>query len=319
MMPRAAASCAAIAAIAATACAAAAAPLWVYATTLALFGLPHVLVELRYVDERFSARLPRGALTWLVVGLGLVALLRFLAFAGATGPWARAELALGVGLVAVAAPLAVAAPRPTAAALTTLVAVGLLFGVVYAPLETLVAMALLHNLTPVGFLAERLRGRARRRGLAAAAVAFVLVPAAMLAAPFLPQVTAGPPGVGELSRHLGAFVPSPWLGTAFGARLFATAAYLQVMHYVVVLGVLPRLGGGDQQPRAVAPWPRRGPLALGMLLGASSVAAAAFAADFAGARAGYAVVAAVHAWVELPVLLVACALGPAPARAAQPA
>ena len=45
-----------------------------------------MLVELRYVDERFSARLPRGTLTWLVCGLGAVALLRLLAFVGVEGP-----------------------------------------------------------------------------------------------------------------------------------------------------------------------------------------------------------------------------------------
>jgi hypothetical protein len=41
--------------------------------------------------------------------------------------------------------------------------------------------------------------------------------------------------------------------------------------------------------------------------------------DFSGARAGYAVFAAVHAWVEIPVLLVACALGPTALPTKQPA
>ena len=302
----------------ATAMAAAHAPLWVYATTLALFGLPHVLVELRYVDERFSARLPRGTLTWLVCGLGAVALLRLLAFLGVEGPLVRAELALGVGLVVVAAPLALARANPAGSALALLTAGGLLAGVVYAPLETLVTMALLHNLTPVGFLAERLRGRARRRALGAAFVVFFAVPAVMVRAPFLPEVVGGPLGTGELSLHLGAFVPSPWMGTALGERLFAAAAYLQVMHYAVVLGVLPRLGGGDQQARAVTPWPRPRTFALAIVV-IGAIGAASFATDFAGARAGYAVFAAVHAWAEVPVLLVACALRPAALPAAEPA
>jgi hypothetical protein len=38
---------------------------------------------------------------------------------------------------------------------------------------------------------------------------------------------------------------------------------------------------------------------------AGAVAFVAFVADFAGARAWYGVIAAVHAWVELPVLLLA--------------
>lgn len=302
--------------VVATAMAAALAPLWVYATTLALFGLPHVLVELRYVDERFAARLPRGALWWLTGGLTAVASLRFLAFAGIGGPLARAELALGVGLVAVVVPLVAARASFSVAAVTTSVAGGLLTGIIYAPLGTLTVMALLHNLTPVGFLAERLTGRARMLALTASLLTFLVVPAVMIGAPFLPGILDGPIGTGDLSAHLGAFVPSPWMGTEIGERLFAAAAYLQVMHYVVVLGVLPRLGGGGQQALAVAPWPRQRTFVVTVaLLGAT--ATASFATDFFGARAGYAVLASVHAWVEVPVLLVACALGPVAAPATQ--
>ena len=308
---------AALAALA-VAAAAAAAPLWVYATTLALFGLPHVLVELRYVDERFSGRLPRGTLRWLVCGLGAVALLRVLAFAGVGGPLVRAELALGVGLVAVATPLVFSQASVAGAAAALAVSSGLLVGVIYAPLETLVSMALLHNLTPVGFLAERLRGPARRQALVAAAAAFLLVPAVILCAPLAPAVASGPTGTGELSQHLATFVPSPWIGTAVGERLFAAAAYLQVLHYVVVLGVLPRLGGGALAERAAAPWPRRRRFVVGVLL-LSAVATASFAGDFFGARAGYAIFAAVHAWLEVPILVVALALGRTPEPAPSPA
>lgn len=308
---------AALAALA-VAAAAAAAPLWVYATTLALFGLPHVLVELRYVDERFSGRLPRGTLRWLVCGLGAVALLRVLAFAGVGGPLVRAELALGVGLVAVATPLVFSQASVAGAAAALAVSSGLLVGVIYAPLETLVSMALLHNLTPVGFLAERLRGPARRQALVAAAAAFLLVPAVILCAPLAPAVASGPTGTGELSQHLAAFVPSPWIGTAVGERLFAAAAYLQVLHYVVVLGVLPRLGGGALAERAAAPWPRRRRFVVGVLL-LGAIATASFAGDFFSARAGYAIFAAVHAWLEVPILVVALALGRTPEPAPSPA
>ena len=296
-------------AVAAVALAAACAPLWVYATSLALFGLPHVLVELRYVDERFSGRIPRGALMWLGAGLLCVAGLRVLAFAGIDGPLVRAELAFGVGLVAVTIPLLTARVEPLGALLAFCVAGVLVGGVVYAPVETLVCFALLHNLTPVGFLAERLRGPTRRRAMSAAAAVFFVVPGVIVATPFVPGVLYGPFAIGDLSRHEGAFVPSAWTQTAFGARLFAAAAYLQVMHYAVVLGVLPKLGGGDEATRAVVPWPQRRTFAVGVsILGA--ITAGAFVADFVGARAGYAVFAAVHAWVEIPTLLLACAIAP---------
>src|SRR5262245_6156770 len=44
------------------------APLAAFVLMISAFGLPHVLYELRYVDERFSARAPRSALA-LIGGL----------------------------------------------------------------------------------------------------------------------------------------------------------------------------------------------------------------------------------------------------------
>jgi hypothetical protein len=50
------------AAVAAGSLAILAAPLAAYVFLTALFGLPHVLCELRYCDERFSARIPKQPL-----------------------------------------------------------------------------------------------------------------------------------------------------------------------------------------------------------------------------------------------------------------
>lgn len=294
--------------VVAVALAAAAAPLWVYAISLACFGLPHVLVELRYVDQRFAARLPRWTIWWLGGGLATVAALRLLASVGVHGYSARTELALGVGLVAVVVPVLASRAGPVTTALVLGVAALLVHGVVYAPLTTLVVFALLHNLTPVGFLAERLRGRTRLGALVVAAVVFGAVPALMLLAPFVPPVTDGPFATGDLTLHLHAFVPDALRGGAFGERLFAAAAYLQVMHHAVVLTVLPRLGGGDEARAAVLPWPGSKVLAAAMVAIACA-ALLSFAVDFGSARAGYGVLAAVHAWLEIPVLLLALSVG----------
>lgn len=304
--------------VAACAAAAAAAPLWTYALSLALFGLPHVLVELRYVDERFAARLPRHTVRWLALGLAGIVLLRALAVAGLgdAGLRGTTELVLGVGLVAAATPLLAShAASPVAFG----VGVALAAGVLTAPLATLVVLALLHNLTPVGFLAERLRGAERRRALLLAAVAFGLVPALLLLQPFPAIALTGPLSTGHLDEHLPAFVPTPLLGTPFADRLFAAAAYLQCMHYAVVLGVLPRLSGGSETAHALLRWPRRRVFAAAVAaLGV--VAALEFAGDFVGTRRVYAVVAALHAWIEIPVLVVACGVLPRfERRAALPA
>jgi len=283
-------------------------PLWTYAVSLALFGLPHVLVELRYVDERFAARLPRRTTAWLLLGLVCVAALRALTLVrlGDAGTRVTAELLVAAASVALVLPLLA---RSRATPFAVAVALALIAGAWFAPVPTLVSLALLHNLTPVGFLAERLRGPDRRRGLAFAALAFGAVPAVMLLAPSAEPLLTGPLSTGHLDDHLPAFVPGPLLGSTFADRLFAAAAYLQCMHYAVVLGVLPRLSTGERAG-TLAPWPPRRAFGLAVL-GLGAVAALGFALDFVGTRSAYAMFAAVHAWIEIPVLVLACGV---PAR-----
>lgn len=291
-----------------SAAAAAIAPVWTYAISLLLFGLPHVLVELRYVDERFAGRLPRRAILGFGACLIGIVLMRALGLFGVGGSSERitTELAIGVALILVALPLL---RRTAAPPLATAIAVLLLGGILYAPVATLVIMALLHNLTPVGFLAERLRGRDRRRAMTACLVVFAAIPAALLLTPPSGTFLIGPLTIGHIDSHLPAFVPPALLGTELADRLFATAAYLQCMHYAVVLHVLPRLSGGAETAHATLPWPGRHVFA-GLVAAIGLLTAIAFAVNFTGTRSVYALFAAVHAWIEIPVLLVACAVLP---------
>lgn len=288
-------------------------PLATYALTLACLGLPHVLAELRYVDGRFGGRLDARWWRGTLLLLGGVVVLRALAFAGVwTGPtrWI-AELLLVAALVAWALP--VLRRQGAAWAVTGVGALGALLTATWiAPLMTLVALAFLHNLTPVAFLAERLAGPRRRRALAWCGLLFGLVPVALVVTGLPHRALAwGLPGsasllhVGTLEAHQGVFVPA-FLTGPLAVDLFATAAWLQCMHYAVVLGVFPRLGAGDApRSRLGVPWPRRmGPL-LWIAGGASAVF---FVLAFRDARAFYGIAAAVHAWVEWPLLLAAPAL-----------
>ena len=280
------------------------APVWTYALSLMLFGLPHVLVELRYVDERFAARIPRK----LALGCGVLLLSIVLMRAGAivglgtSSERIGAELLLGLLLIAIALPLLGRSATP----LALLAGAALLFGIVYAPVATLVTMALLHNLTPIGLLAERLRGAERRRAMWLALAVFVAIPALLLNVSPGIATLAGPLSAGSLDDHLGAFVPPPLLGTAFADRLFATAAYLQCMHYAVVLHVFPRLSHGMQAPVPILPWPAPRTF-LVVVATTGAIAAIGFANSFAATRQVYAMFAAVHAWLEIPVLLIATA------------
>jgi hypothetical protein len=293
------------------------APLWTYAGSLALFGLPHVLVELRYVDRVFAPRLGRTLLLGVLVGLGAIALLRGLGLLAIGAPLLRTQAELGVGAALAGVVAWVGVPARSPAGLVSVAVAGtLLAGVVWAPVTTLVVFAFAHNLTPLGFLAAGLRGPNRAPWLALAGVAFVLVPLLIV---FGWPSTAGdltlegPPGVGPIEQHLGAFVPPAVQMEAIALDLFSAAAYLQCMHYAVVLGVLPAL---PALPREPAPGTRVAPVLLDQVargpavfvLGA--IATAGFAFAFLSTRASYGVVAAVHAWVEVPVLIAALAAVP---------
>jgi hypothetical protein len=304
--------------IALTAALAVAAPLWTYAVSLALFGLPHVAAELRYVDARFGARVDRGLARALWGGLLGIVLLRLAGAGGIGEPRVRVALELGLGAALVLCVL----PRllragPVHAALGACGIVLALTAARVCPLDAIVWFALFHNLTPVGFLAERLRGAVRRRALGWCAVAFGAVPALIASGALgaalvrfgLPSSSAGPPGVGALTSHLGAFVPGSLRGGALELDLFRAAAFLQCMHYAVVLHVLPRLGGGDVGSTAPLCWPRS--RWLPAATAAVSVGlTAAFGLVFADARVVYGIVAAVHAWIEIPVLVLASACVP---------
>lgn len=295
--------------------AAAVAPVWTYAVSLAVFGLPHVGCELRYLDERFGARVDRATWRRLAGALLAIAGLRALAVLGVGDFALRAavELLLGGALVAALAPClgpATALPRALAFATVALA----LAGASLAPAAALVTFAFLHNLTPLGLLAERLRGPARAPGLALAALGFVAAPAllvvggraAIVAALGLPRHDDGPAALGDLAAASPSFVPGPWLDAPWSGDLFAAAAFLQCLHYLVVIGWLPRLGSGDAPAAPKLRWPQPRAFA-GLVLAGTALLAVGYLADFAGARTAYGVVASVHAWIEVPILLLAAA------------
>jgi hypothetical protein len=296
------------------------APLVVYAVTLALFGWAHVVIELRYVRDRFAARAdPRLAATWIVL-LGLLVLARAADIAGADlGPGGRTkiELALLVALLAVTAMAARGAARLAAVGATA--ALGLLFLGVH-PAAAIAVLAFLHNLTPLGFLAERLRGEPRRRSVSLVPVAslvlvaFLVVPALLLGGVFERLLAAAGRspidgaflGIGATSSHFGAYLPESWQGEAWAPRLFAAAVYLQCAHYFVVIHVLPRLGAAvaaQAAPDAPAPARRWSRTAVAVCAAIGVALAAGFARSFGEARALYGIAAAVHAFVEWPLFL----------------
>lgn len=291
------------------------APLAAYVFMIALFGLPHVLCELRYCDERFSARAPRMALLAIGALLCLVAIARVAqaAYLLPTSVAVPLELALGVGLVA-ASLWFMQARRFWG----LLAGAALAAGATLAPITTFLAFAWLHNLTPLAFAAEILPRAERRRALLLLSIPFFVLPALIATGAMqdVLQATFGyialsAPSAFDAGRYpLAAFLPST-LAFSDALPLFSAAVTAQAMHYLAVIAVLPRLlaryGLGEQRA-PLAPWPswRRFYLAVAAL---GLFVFAFHAADYPHARAFYGVAAALHSWVELPIFLIALGAG----------
>jgi hypothetical protein len=310
---------AALAALLLAAACATAAPLLSYTASLALFGGAHVLFELRYVEARFGD----GPLRRLALGVGLaLAGVVGLRAAGALGLWggapaAQLELALIAALAVMCAPALRGLPARWALPLGLGLA-ALCAGLLLDPLLTMVCLAVLHNWTPAAFLAEALPAADRRRGRALGLLAFVGLP--LLIASGLPGAAltalhpaaaaalfgATLPGAGPLTAHIGVYLPRALQAAPEAPALFAAVTFAQLVHYLVVIGLLPRLAPGGPGWPAPVGLSRPGPRAFALAVAALSLAAAAgYLADFTLARRWYGVIAAVHAWIEVPALLLA--------------
>jgi len=295
----------------------AAAPLLVYSITLATLGLAHIAVEMRYVEGRFGPRLSRALVRGFLLLLGAVVVLRILRVAGLLGAeGAPLELVIVAGLVALVTVDLGAAVGPVrrVGALAIGIAAVLAIGAGLAPIPTLLLLGVLHNWTPLGFVAEATSGAERRRWLWLGAIAFIALPGLLASGVLhswteawgLRDATVLP--TGPLTAQLGAYLPRAMHAERWAIPVFSAITFAQCMHYAAVLGVLPLFA-----PRAPAgPLTRLSwPVYLGLILLGTLVLLAGYSDDFRSARQVYGIAAAVHAWVELPLLLLA--LRPRPA------
>ena len=303
----------------------AAAPLAAYVWLIALFGVPHVVSEMRYCDERFSGRSSRTALA--IVGVLLFALCAtrvghtYGLFDGRIG--GKIELCFGAAL-ALAASVFMRRYRLVGFA----VAVAVTYGALAYPYMTFLIWAWLHNLTPMAFVAEATRGRERIWTLGLLTIPFFVLPG-LVAIGGLDMLTRSLFGHTPLSggsafeaglQPLGAFIPS---GTCPDTAMpfFQAAVLSQVMHYLSVIVLMPRLlRRGAAQEGRLAPWPGW-PAFYGLLALAGGVSVAFYAIDFGEARSAYALAATLHSWIELPIFLIALGQGfrlPALPRATAP-
>jgi hypothetical protein len=294
-------------------------PLATYTTVLALFGLAHVGSELRYIDYRFGARLRGGFGAWIGASLALAVAARLSALLGFM-PAAFAvplEVAFGAGMAGICV-----AQMRRHRAIAVVIAVALFCGAVLAPFETLLVLAIAHNLTPLAFLADALSGARRRRVLTLLALPFVVLPLLIatglpyrllqLAGLVAPEATLF--AAGSLEANLGAYVPADLAYSDFALQFFSAAVFAQCMHYAVVIGLLPRLiDANDPTNPPMLPWPRAARFAC-YLGGVAALLTLGFGIDYQHARQIYALAAMVHSWIEIPILVLALDRSPRLAR-----
>ncbi|WP_051825261.1 hypothetical protein [Kitasatospora aureofaciens] len=272
---------------------------------LAVFGLLHNVLELRYVAGRFAAVLAGPLLRLLLVLVTGIVLCRLL-------PPSRlsqsAEILLAYGLLAAACRYGLRG-RPWLLAAAGVGLVGAGAASLAFPAYHFVVLAHLHNVVPLLFLAEWSRRLARgRAAFLALQSGWVLLVPVLLLSGLLDGLLSQRPG-GWTDRLAAVYTPPGWLTPQVGLRFLAVFAFLQTMHYVVWVWFLPRYAP-EAAERFDARVPGlRGGRAWVLGLGAGALLALLFAVDYARGRSVYAALAGYHAYLEFPVLLT-LVLGP---------
>ena len=289
-------------------------PVWLYSTTLAIFGGMHVLSELRYVELRFGERL-RGLM--IPVGLFLAGLV-ILRGGAAADIWPRDIFQLRLENLAIVGLALLCMPRlvrsgvvPTVVGGAVVVLVG--WGLVRRPVLTAFTLSALHNWTPVGFLAEALPDAERRKGLVLALIGFGALPF-LLATGWGQSALAG---LVEMSTEIPGLLTgsaddqvSGWPRTVRrelnAPALFAALAFAQCMHYIAVIGLMPRICPEAAQPSEAWFFGKVSAHRFWQITAVlSGILVVGFCFDFGLSRKWYFVPATLHAWIELPALLLA--------------
>src|SRR5262249_23621522 len=131
------------------------------------------------------------------------------------------------------------------------------------------------------------------------------LPRLALAAAGVVAPSIDPLGTGPLGDHLYIYVPIPLQDTRSAIDLFSASVVAQCAHYAAVIVVLPALlAAEDPKAAGILAWPR-GRIFFAMVTLLSSIALYRFTLGFVSARALYGIAASVHAWIEIPLIIIA--------------
>jgi hypothetical protein len=285
-------------------------PIATYLSTLSLFGVAHVFIELRYIDAKYFTFLKKQVnvsfIFWLVNLLLAIAALRCLILLN----WLPhsiglgLELCCGLGLVLLAArvlwqqikvvdSLEIIVRLGVTLAIATL----LVLGIVQSPITTLVILAILHNLTPIGFIYHH--PNRHHFHWFGCIFMFGVLPLLIFCGRWLAVSWYSSPIM--TSYYMATFVPPALQHSQFAEPLFAAVTFCQCMHYLVVLGLFSEWTPSNSD--SLIPWMCPQWFYLAVLF-VSTLFLFAFQTSFFTTRAFYSVLASIHAWVEIPLLLV---------------
>lgn len=269
------------------------APLPLYLLALSVFGLPHVLWELRWIRQTYQAQIPSWVwLAWWGV-LGLQAAARLGSWLGIVS----APVTLLVDLLALALLFWVVAALAwrwgslrawLLAVLAACLGVALLWVVNNGDVvAVLVLLAITHNFTPLFLVSQG--QRFAMFPARSVLVGLFSLPLLLIAALWWLGMPA--------PNTVGWWMPSEatWLQqhlTQGFAAVLSGVVLAQCLHYYSVLRLLP-----TTLPMPAPRWWLLGAVSTSVLL------TLYFLADFNAARQLYAVVAGFHAWLEFPLIL----------------
>jgi hypothetical protein len=274
-------------------------PFATYATTLATFGIAHVAIELRYIDSRFHHQIDRTLESRLVILLIAIAWWRCCAIFG----WLAAdiahilELSCGLGLVLIATQYLGGYNRQLI--LPGIILSSLLgMGIVRDPIATSAILAIVHNLTPIGFILDRQDSKYSRALSIACGIIFGAIPLLI----FLWQLlySIGRIDLVTNSVYLNGFVAPAWQKLSIAYPLFSAVVFLQCTHYLAVIGLFSQWT--NERAPTLLPWVNSKFFCI-ILTGISIYLLVAFQHNFTLTRSLYGIVASIHAWLEIPLLL----------------
>lgn len=285
-------------------------PLFTYTFALAVFGFAHVATELRYINNRFSRRLNSNLRFRIIQLLSIIFILRILQVSGiiSSSISIPLELSCVVGLIFIIIPTLIK-KNYVFGILGIILCIALMTGVYMAPTLTLLLFAFLHNLTPVGFIAEKLRGVERKRAIVACFILFCVIPIIIVSG--LPhkilshinlvKLEASFIQAGKLENNLAAYIPHQLHTQEIAIYAFSAAVFLQCMHYAVVIGIFSKWNKNQSEEIHKLTYYKQIFYFIVFLI--STILFYKFVISFAHTRAIYGIVAAIHAWVEIPILL----------------